>query len=240
VGISRLDLAGASGLMPDATPRSAAQIASELKALIAAEHSGEPFIHARARDGGQQIFALPHGSWRSTIGRHEECDIPLGWDPKISRVHALLERVGAQWTFVDDGLSRNGSFVDSARLIGRHTLKDGDRLCLGDTVLIYHDPAVRDAASTARESSQLQSVPLSATQRKILIALCRPVSDSAFATPATNRQIAGEVFLSVDAVKAHLRVLFERFGLNELPQNEKRARLASTVLATGVLSPRDF
>jgi hypothetical protein len=226
--------------MPDATPATAAQTAAGLKALIAAERAGEPFVHARACDGSQQIFALPGGSWRATIGRHGECDIPLAWDSKVSRVHALLERVGAQWTFVDDGLSRNGSYVDGARVIGRHTLKDGDRLCLGDTVLIYHDPAVRDAASTARESSQLQAVPLSPAQRKILVALCRPVSGSAFSTPATNRQVADEVFLSVDAVKAHLRVLFERFGLDELPQNEKRARLAATVLAAGILAPRDF
>jgi hypothetical protein len=226
--------------MPETTPPSAGQTAADLKSLIAAERAGEQFLHARACDGSQQIFALPDGSWRATVGRHGECDIPLAWDPKVSGVHALLERVGAQWTFVDDGLSRNGSYVDGARVTGRHTLKDGDRVCVGDTVLIYHDPAVRDAASTARESSQLQSVPLSAAQRKILIALCRPVSDSAFATPATNRQIADEVFLSVDAVKAHLRLLFERFGLGELPQNEKRARLAATVLATGALSPRDF
>jgi FHA domain len=226
--------------MPETTPPSAGRTAADLKALIAAERAGEPFVLARACDGSRQIFALPGGSWRATIGRHDECDIPLAWDPKVSRVHALLERVGAQWTFVDDGLSRNGSFVEGARLIGRHTLKDGDRLCLGDTVLIYHNPAVRDSASTARESSQLHSVPLSPAQRKILIALCRPVSDSAFSTPATNRQIADEVFLSVDAVKAHLRVLFERFGLGELPQNEKRARLAATVLTAGVLSPRDF
>lgn len=226
--------------MSDTTPPTAAQTAADLKALIAAERAGQPFLRARASDGSQQIFELPGGIWRATIGRHGECDIPLAHDSKVSRVHALLERVGAQWTFVDDGLSRNGSYVDGARVIGRHTLKDGDRLCLGDTVLIYHDPAVRDAASTARESSQAQSVPLSPAQRKILIALCRPVSDSAFATPATNRQVADEVFLSVDAVKAHLRVLFERFGLGELPQNEKRARLAATVLATGALSPRDF
>ncbi len=226
--------------MSETNPPSAGQTAADLKALIAAERAGEPFLHARACDGSQQIFALPGGSWRATIGRHGECDIPLAWDSKVSRVHALLERVGAQWTFVDDGLSRNGSYVDGARVIGRHTLKDGDRVCLGDTVLIYHDPAVRDAESTARESSQLQSVPLSPAQRKILIALCRPVSDSAFATPATNRQIADELFLSVDAVKAHLRVLFERYGLDELPQNEKRARLAATVLAAGILAPRDF
>ena len=77
-------------------------------------------------------------------------------------------------------------------------------------------------------------------QRKVLIALVRPVHESASATPATNRQIAEEVFLTVDAVKAHLRVLFERYGLSELPQNEKRARLVATVLDAGVLLPRDF
>jgi hypothetical protein len=41
-------------------------------------------------------------------------------------------------------------------------------------------------------------------------------------------------------VKAHLRGLFERYGYGELPQNEKRSRLVSTVLSTGVLAPRDF
>jgi DNA-binding NarL/FixJ family response regulator len=66
------------------------------------------------------------------------------------------------------------------------------------------------------------------------------VRDSDTATPATNRQIADQVFLSVDAVKAHLRVLFDRFGLSDLPQNEKRARLAAMILAGGALTPRDF
>ena len=61
----------------------------------------------------------------------------------------------------------------------------------------------------------------------MLVALCRPLKDSAYAAPATNKDIADEVHLSVDAVKAHLRVLFERFGLDDLPQNQKRARLAA-------------
>jgi len=37
-----------------------------------------------------------------------------------------------------------------------------------------------------------------------------------------------------------LRILFERFGLEALPQNEKRARLAARVLLDGVLQPHDF
>ncbi|MFI5008821.1 MAG: FHA domain-containing protein [Solirubrobacterales bacterium] len=227
--------------MPDAKlPPSAAQVAVELKALIAAERAGGPFLHVRAGDGHQRIFGLPDGSGRATIGRHSECDIALAWDPEVSRLHALVERVGSEWTFVDDGLSSNGSFINGTRVVGRHRLKDGDRLCCGETILIYRDPVARDAASTERGSSQPGSATLTAMQRKVLVALCRPISNSASATPATNRQIAGEVFLSVDAVKSHLRLLFKQFGLDELPQNEKRARLVATVLATGVLSPRDF
>jgi len=222
----------------DAT--TAAQTAAQLQALIAAERAGEPFLQVRAPGGAETIATLSPGTWRATVGRHDACDIALEWDPKVSRVHAIVELVGNQWTFVDDGLSRNGSYVAGERILGRHTLKDGDRLAVGDTVLIYHDPAERESESTAREASRPHAMPLSPMQRKILIALCRPVSDSAQATPATNRQIADEVFLSVDAVKAHLRVLFERFGLDTLAQNEKRARLAATALASGVLSPRDF
>ena len=77
-------------------------------------------------------------------------------------------------------------------------------------------------------------------ERKVLIALCRPVLESSSATPATNPQIAAEVFISVDAVKAHLGVLFERFGLEDLRQHEKRIRLVAIVLSSGILVPDDF
>jgi predicted ArsR family transcriptional regulator len=82
---------------------------------------------------------------------------------------------------------------------------------------------------------------LTDTQRRILIALCRPFRDDAsFATPATNQHIADELFLSVEAVKMHLRTLFAKFGLAELPQNEKRARLVESAMQSGVISQADL
>ena len=36
--------------------------------------------------------------------------------------------------------------------------------------------------------------------------------------PATNQQIADELFLSLDAVKMHLRALFHKVGIDDLPQ----------------------
>ena len=40
---------------------------------------------------------------------------PLTWDPDASRVHAELVRLADAWVVVDDGLSRNGTFVNGER-----------------------------------------------------------------------------------------------------------------------------
>ena len=78
-------------------------------------------------------------------------------------------------------------------------------------------------------------------QRRVLLALCRPFKDSAaFVTPPSNEHIAGELFLSIDAVKKHMRALFEKFGVQHLPQNEKRARLVERAFAGGFISDQDL
>ncbi len=81
---------------------------------------------------------------------------------------------------------------------------------------------------------------LTGTQRRVLIALCRPYASGQFATPATNQEIAAELFLSTEAVKTHLRSLFAKFALGELPQNQKRARLAELALQSGAISHREL
>jgi hypothetical protein len=217
-----------------------APTAGELKALIEAERAAVPFVHWRDGAGAQRIMMLP-AEGRVTIGRRAQSDISLPWDPEVSRAHALLEPIGEEWMLIDDGLSRNGSFINGSRVQGRQRLHNRDRMCFGNTHVTYHEPIDPEGgASTARALDAPSSVRLTETQRRVLIALCRPMADSSSSTPATNPQIANEVFLSVDAVKAHLRVLFERFGVGELAQNEKRQRLVSIVLDQGVLTPRDF
>jgi hypothetical protein len=79
-------------------------------------------------------------------------------------------------------------------------------------------------------------VRLTDTQLGILAALCKPIaSGNSFATPATNQEIAEEVFLSVDAVKGHLRTLYRKFGIEDLPHNQKRARLVELAIAGGYI-----
>ncbi|MFN8159868.1 MAG: FHA domain-containing protein [Solirubrobacterales bacterium] len=47
---------------------------------------------------------------------------------------------GRQRVSVDEGLSRNGSFVDGQRVSGRRMLEDGDELRSGQTPLRFHAP----------------------------------------------------------------------------------------------------
>jgi len=41
-------------------------------------------------------------------------------------------------------------------------------------------------------------------------------------------------------VKTHLRVLFHKFGIEELPQNQKRARLAEMALEFGIIADNEL
>ncbi len=214
-----------------------ASTAAELKARIEAERSGAPFIVYREGDGKQVLMEL--SGHELTVGRRADNDVALSWDQEVSRLHAELQRIKGDWTVVDDGLSRNGTFVNGERIRGRHRLRNGDRLCFGETVVVYCAPSESESQSTL-VVSDASAVDVSDTQRKILAALCAPLGESAFAMPATNREIADRLFLSVDAVKAHLRVLFERFGLQDLPQNQKRASLAATALLKGVVKAHDL
>jgi hypothetical protein len=213
---------------------------AELKDVIAAERIGHPFLVWRDASRQQQILALGPATWRVTIGRDPEADVSLAGDAEVSRAHALIERVGQEWTFVDDGLSRNGSFINQTRALGRRRLVDHDRIACGNSEIVFREPVMKTGDSTVSSRDLAPVLPLSPMQRKVLIALCRPVQASDTATAATNRQISEEVHLTVDSVKAHLRVLFERYGLGDLPQNEKRARLAATVLLSGVLAAKEF
>lgn len=214
--------------------------AAELKVRIEAERNGTPFLVYQDSEGGQALVGLEGRGPQVTIGRRADNDVALMWDPEVSRLHARLELFGAEWTLVDEGLSRNGSFVNGERITGRRRLKDGDRLCFGVTSLVYRSPSQGESKSTEVGRAGEVAVHLSDKQRRVLVALCRPLGASAFESPATNREIAAELHLSVDAVKAHLRALFESFGLEALPQNQKRARLAATALVNGIVAPHDL
>jgi predicted component of type VI protein secretion system len=212
----------------------------ELRDRIEAERVGRPFLVLREGDGGQRIIELDPAAGRLSIGRAAQNDVDLQWDTEVSRIHAELECTAGEWTVSDDGLSRNGTYLNGTRISGRQRLRDGDVVRVGRTMLAYRRPESEDSRPTQVAGRQVALSDLPATQRQVLIALARPYKHDEFAVPATNQDIANELFLSVDAVKSHLRSLFARFGIEHLPQNQKRSRLVAEALQSGMISVRDL
>jgi pSer/pThr/pTyr-binding forkhead associated (FHA) protein len=203
-----------------------------------AEREGRPFLILRDGDGIQRLLRLNEDVTLLTVGRSERCDLALPWDEQVSRVHAELARVGQDWTLNDGGLSRNGSYLNGERVVERRRLSDGDTMRFGHTAVLFRTPT---RATDARATVLAHDLPgrndLSAAQRAVLRALCRPFAESAsWVRPSTNAEIAEELVLSLEAVKGHLRVLFAKFEVTDLPQNEKRLRLAERALTTGAVT----
>lgn len=217
-----------------------AQFVSDVKARLEAERAGRPFLLYQDGDDRQQLFVFEPGSAGVSVGRRPPSDLVLEWDDQVSRLHARFEPVPDGWEVVDDGLSRNGTFVNQERLNGRRRLHDGDSLRVGATTIAFRSPdpaqsAASDAAGTPSPSG------LSTTQRRVLVALCRPYKGrSGFANPATDQQIAEELFLSVGSVQTHLRVLQAKLGVEGSPGNETRVRLVERAISAGLISESDF
>jgi FHA domain len=210
---------------------------TELQALIHAGRRGVPFLFFRD-DAGEQRLAPLDGD-RLVLGRAPGSDVQIAWDPRVSGVHASLARRGSRWVIEDDGLSRNGTFVNGDRLRGQRTLRDGDVIQAGDTLMGFRDPEPEQVLATVAVPT-VAAPEVSEAQRRVLVALCRPLAGEEPPAPASNEQIAQELVLSLSAVKGHLRVLFSRFGLEDAPQNQKRRLLAERALATSIVRASDL
>jgi DNA-binding CsgD family transcriptional regulator len=214
-----------------------AESVAESKAVIAAERAGSAFLYLRDGDGEFVLLSLG-GRERLTLGRNPDNDLPLPFDGRVSGVHAVLQLLGGAWAVEDDGLSRNGTFVNGIRVAGCTRLRDRDWLRTGDTILVFRNPA--EAAEPGTIAATEHAPPeVTPAQKRVLIALCGPQVRERRATPASNQEIADECVLSIDGVKSHLKELYNRFGMDDVPQNDKRSELARRALETGVVTERE-
>jgi pSer/pThr/pTyr-binding forkhead associated (FHA) protein len=206
---------------------------AELAERLAAERRGVPLLVYLDGDARQRIFELGDGLRTVCLGRDPAAEVPLTWDTEVSRAHAIVERIAGCWTLIDDGLSRNGTFLAGERLHGRRRLRDGDAISVGRTRLVF--VAAAGEATTTKTTRYAGPPPLSPAQRRVLEALCDPVRDDRFAAPASNREIAGRLVLSVETVKSHLQALFEHFGVQALPPTRKRNELVRRAFERGAV-----
>jgi len=180
---------------------------------------------------GRELRSLD--SERMTVGTLESNDVVVAADG-VSRVHAAFERFGGSWCVRDLG-SRNGTFVNGARVIGERALHPGDEIVLGRLRLLFHGPA-----GGAETAAIAEPPPLTPRERDVLLALCRPLlTGDAFTEPASIRAIAAELVVSEAAVKQHLSRLYSKFDVGAHGER-RRVRLANAALATGAVKLTDL
>jgi pSer/pThr/pTyr-binding forkhead associated (FHA) protein len=211
---------------------------AEVRERLEAERGERPFL-VYDDDGGRQRIAECAPSGTVVIGRDATSDVALSFDPEVSRVHAMLERIHNEWTVVDDGLSRNGTYVNERRVLNRTRLRDGDVVRVGRTRLRFHDPNPSSTTRTAVAKRDTKP-SVTAAQRRVLVALCRPMLRGPLAVPASNDEVARELFLSVPTVRSHMRDLFRQLEIPDLPQHRKRAELACRALESGIVSEQEL
>jgi pSer/pThr/pTyr-binding forkhead associated (FHA) protein len=158
-----------------------------------------------------------------TVGRDEGNDVVLGDDHTVSRLHAVVERLGPGWCLRDAG-SANGTHVNGERLNSERLLQSGDELGIGETRIVYRSSEVRPSRPTVTAESP---PVLTRRERDVLVALCSPLrSGEPFAQPASIAALAKQLFVSEAAVKFHLGNLYDKFGVQE-GDVPRRVRLAN-------------
>ena len=130
-------------------------------------------VHWLDPDGEEHALELSSSAEAVTIGRRETNEISLPWDEQVSRVHAQLERVGADWTVRDDGLSRNGTWVNGERLHGSRRLVDGDTVKVGRTLLVVRDRPQLDSLLTVGATDVAEAMDRASA--RVEVKLCGPL-----------------------------------------------------------------
>ena len=213
----------------------------ELEVRRAAERIGAPFLVYRDDEGRQHIFSLAVHSQSITLGRRDEADISVPWDPEMSRLHAELELRAGEWTVCDDGFSQNGTWVNGLRLAGRRRLADGDLLRVGRTIFAFCAPAVGSVVGPTLVPGELSVTPrFSEQQQRVLRALCRPLfSDGEGINPASDEEVAEATGIPLEAVVSELDHLGRAMGLEGMPHADQRAEIALLALRSGLVSADD-
>lgn len=155
----------------------------------------KPHIVLHRSDDTMQIPLVNAYSW--TLGRGSENDIPLS-DKCASRNHAMFQIVGESSYFLIDLGSRNGSFVNGKRVTIPVSLKNGDRIILGETKLEFYCPETitspDTSASTNEENDENTDAAATAMlhKRQLITVLVVDIRDFTKLTQQMDEQILSE------------------------------------------------
>lgn len=209
--------------------------------MNAAKRRKVPLLTWRDDHGELHIRDLTPGE-TCLIGRRPTMTVVIGWDAKVSGLHAQLDCVGGECVISDEGISKNGTLVNGELIRGRTRLRNRDVIRVGTCLLAFHAVHGGDkrvATTHAQDSADL--IPrFDETQRLVLIELCRNYLVDGRPQAAQNKEIAEALGYSLDMVKNRLRMMFKACRIDHLARDDKRAELMAFVVRNGIISPADY
>ena len=200
------------------------------------------------RQAGRQPRTIPLSD-ELTVGRDTgRVDLPathvaIADDPTISELHAIFLRKGPGWCVQVPAVT-NGLFVNGVRLAegSVQLLRANDEIRVGERTAIIFRSLEPAATGRQRTAAAEQPPELTGGERRVLLALCRPLlSGTAFTPPARVADIAKELFVSESAVKQHLGHLYLKFMIDEDGDgSQRRVRLANDAVQRGAVRLADL
>lgn len=153
----------------------------------------------------------------ATIGRTSENTVSLDGDVHASRFHAVIRcQNGADYQIIDLG-SRNGTFVNNQQVILPVTLRDGARIRIASSEILFQIPMGEegvDLADTTIAATLMQSNHMNVLTAAILV--CDVRSFSTFSEqlpPAEVSRFVGQWFRKVgEMVNRHGGVIDKFIG----------------------------
>ncbi len=185
-------------------------------------------------DGAEQELAR-----RLTIGRDADNDLVLPL-ATVSRRHAVLIAEGDSWSIEDCG-SYNGTFLNGERLPPGRPLpvRHADRIQVGSETLLFSFPAEAedpDRTQPHKTPAAGTGAELSAFQAQIVRCLCDPwLRGASLESLPSNEQIAALLGTPAASggVKAALRRVYVKAGIDDLPPGAKRRALCRVARSRG-------
>jgi hypothetical protein len=169
---------------------------------------------------------------RFTIGRHAGSDLLLS-EKSVSRVHAVIDRVGTGWLLSD--LSSNGTTVNGTHILGRQVaIAPGATIAIGSASIV-----LRDVSQDGADETITRTVPrphVTPAERRVLFALCRPLAtDGPVRQPASVAEMAADLTTNDQTVKFHLKNLYAKFDVQAAGLS-RRGLLADAALRSGTVN----
>jgi pSer/pThr/pTyr-binding forkhead associated (FHA) protein len=160
------------------------------------------------------VERLPITADSVLLGRNEDNDVVLD-NPRVSRYHARIVWTGRDYR-IEDVASTNGTWLNGERVSGRHLLKDGDVIQLGDVTLAFE---VQGRETLTMPGGLPKPDGLTPREAEVLclLALGKP-----------NTEIAADLVLSVRTVERHVTNIYAKTG------SRNRSEATSYALARGL------